>query len=99
MDSGGWRVAAGVVLGVTAVAWILVPSKAGYIGAGAGVAILFLPAIGLKQMAELTARHCYTSARRLAAMLLWLHPSADLRDEVRSLRYLEMRQLAGDLPP
>jgi membrane associated rhomboid family serine protease len=99
IDSGGWRIAAGIVLGVTAIAWVLVRSKAGYIGAGAWFALLFLPAIGLKRTAELSGRHCYAAARRLAAMLWWLHPSADLRDEVRSLRYFESRQLAGELPP
>src|SRR5206468_7098479 len=53
-DSGqrSWRIAAGVVLAVTGVSWVLIRDQAGYIGAGAWFALLFLPAIGLKKMTE-----------------------------------------------
>src|SRR6202011_557657 len=49
-------------------------------------------------MTELSARHQYTAARKLASALQWLHPSTDLRDQIRTLRYLETRKLPGDLP-
>ena len=41
----GWRIAALVVLAITAIAWFLVPTAAGYIGGLAWIALLFLPAI------------------------------------------------------
>ena len=94
-----WRLAAVVVLAVTALAWLLVRDHAGYIGAGAWLALLFLPALGLKRMSELSAREEYSSAKKLAAALRWLHPSADLRDQIRVLRDLEKRQAKGQLPP
>ncbi|MFL6516005.1 MAG: rhomboid family intramembrane serine protease [Chthoniobacterales bacterium] len=99
-DSGqrSWRIAAGVVLAVTGVSWVLIRDQAGYIGAGAWFALLFLPAIGLKKMTELATLGNYRSARRLASALQWLHPSAELRDEIRALRTLEIRQQAGELP-
>jgi membrane associated rhomboid family serine protease len=100
--SGGgdvaWRIAAGVVLGITGLSWVFAHNQAGYIGAGAWFALLFLPAMGLRRMTELAARREYTAARRLAATLQWLHPSAELRDQIRVLRHLEDRKLAGNLP-
>jgi len=99
-DAGqrSWRIAAGVVLAVTGVCWLLIRDQAGYIGAGAWFALLFLPAMGLKRMTELAVSGNYRSARRLASALQWLHPSADLRDQIRALREMEMRQQAGGLP-
>ncbi|HJT81194.1 MAG TPA: hypothetical protein VJ719_08355, partial [Chthoniobacterales bacterium] len=94
-----WRIAAGVVLGITLVALILIRHEAGYIGAGAWLALLFLPAMGLKRMTELAAHQQYKSARRLATVLLWVHPSAELREQIRALRHLEERQQAGDVSP
>jgi membrane associated rhomboid family serine protease len=87
-----WRVAALVVLAITAVAWILVPIAAGYIGGLAWVVLLFLPAIGLRKMTELAARADYRSAGKLGIILQILHPSAELRDQVRLFRQLESRQ-------
>ena len=91
----GWRIAAGIVLAVTAVAWLLFRREAGYIGGTAWLALLFLPAIGLKRMSELFAMQQYTSARRLATTLRWLHPSTELRQQIQLLRTFEARQSAG----
>jgi membrane associated rhomboid family serine protease len=88
----GWRVAALVVLAITGVAWLLLPAVAGYIGGCAWFALLFLPAIGLRKMAELAAQGEYESARKLAAALQVLHPSAELREQVRLFRHLESHQ-------
>ena len=93
----GWRIAAGIVLAVTGAAWLLFRKDAGYIGGGAWLALLFLPAIGLKRMSELSARHEYRAARRLASAVRWLHPSAELREQIRLLRALESRQQAGEI--
>ncbi|OLC27721.1 MAG: hypothetical protein AUH91_02380 [Verrucomicrobia bacterium 13_1_40CM_4_54_4] len=88
----GWRIAALVVLAITGVAWILFRPAAGYIGGGAWFALLFLPAIGLRKMTELAAQGNYRSAKRLAAALQILHPTAESREQVRLFRHLESRQ-------
>jgi membrane associated rhomboid family serine protease len=89
-----WRVASLVVLAITGLAWILLRPMAGYIGAVTWVALLFLPAIGLRKMTELSALGDYKSARKLATALQVLHPSTELREEVRRLCHLEAHQYA-----
>ena len=88
----GWRIAAIVVLSISAAAWIFVPRAAGYIGGLAWIVLLFLPAIGLRKMTELAARGGYRSAAKLGMILQILHPSAKLRDQVRLFQRLESRQ-------
>jgi membrane associated rhomboid family serine protease len=88
----GWRIAALAVLGITGIAWILFRAAAGYIGGGAWFALLFLPAIGLRKMTELAAQGDYKAAGKFAAVLQILHPSAELREQVRVLRRLESHQ-------
>ncbi len=88
----GWRIAAFVVLVITGVALIFFRSAAGYIAGGAWFAFLFLPAIGLRKVTELAARQHYRSARKLAAVLQILHPSAELREQVQLFRHLESHQ-------
>jgi len=88
----GWRVAALFVLAVTAVAWILVPHAAGYIGGFVWIVLLFLPAIGLRKMTELAAQGDYRSAGKLGTILQILHPTAELRDQVRLFQHLESQQ-------
>jgi membrane associated rhomboid family serine protease len=88
----GWRIAAVVVLAITAIAWFLVPSAAGYIGGLAWIALLFLPAIGLRKMTELAAQADYKSAAKLGEILQILHPSAELRDQVRLFRHLQSQR-------
>ena len=88
----GWRVAALVVLVITGVAWIFFRSAAGYIAGSAWFALLFLPAVGLRKVTELAARQHYRSARKVAAVLQILHPSAELREQVRLFRHLESDQ-------
>lgn len=88
----GWRIAAIVVLTVTAFAWILAPRAAGYIGGFAWIVLLFIPVIGLRKMTELAAQGNYKSAAKLGAILQILHPGAELRDQVRLFRHLESHQ-------
>ena len=88
----GWQVAALIVLVITGASWLLFRDRAGYIGGGAWFAILFLPAVGLRKSAELFAEHRYRSARRLAMVLQVLHPTTELREQVRLLRTLESRE-------
>jgi membrane associated rhomboid family serine protease len=95
----GWRIAALAVLAITALAWIFFRARAGYIGGSAWLVLLFLPAVGMRRVAELSARQRYTRARKLATALELLHPSSDLRRQVELLRTLESRQAAGLVPP
>jgi membrane associated rhomboid family serine protease len=88
----GWRIAALAVLLITGLAWMFWRAAAGYIGGGAWFALLFLPAIGLRKMTELAARGDYKSARKLGAALQILHPSAELREQVRLFHHLETNQ-------
>jgi membrane associated rhomboid family serine protease len=79
----GWRVAAIIVLVITGVAWLLKPTMAGYVGGGAWFVLLFLPAVGLRKASELAAQGRYQSALRLATLLQWLHPTAQVREQRR----------------
>lgn len=88
----GWRVAAVIVLAITGIAWIAAPKSAGYIGGGAWFALLFLPAIGLRKASDLAAQGRYQAARQLATAMQFLHPTTQLRDQVRAFRTLEMRR-------
>jgi len=88
----GWRIAALVALAITAVAWILAPIAAGYIGGLTWVVLLVLPAIGLRKMTELAAKGDYKSAGKLGTILRILHPTRELRDQVRLFRHLESHQ-------
>jgi len=85
----GWRIAALVVLAVTAVGWLLRPDASGYIGGAAWLLLLFLPAIGLRKVSQLAAQADYQSAERLGAALQILHPTAELRQHVRLFRHLK----------
>ena len=85
----GWRLAALVVLAVTAVAWLLWPDVSGYVGGAAWFLLLFLPTIALRKITQLAARGDYESAGRLGAALQILHPTAELREQVRLFRHLK----------
>ena len=84
----GWRLAAVAVLAVTAVAWLLRPDVSGYVGGAAWFFLLFLPTIALRKMTQLAAEGNYESAGRLGAALQILHPTAELREQVRLFRNL-----------
>ena len=85
----GWRIAALIVLASTGVAWLFWRDAAGYLGGCAWFLLLFLPAIGLRKMTELATQGNFKSARKLGATLQILHPSPELRDQIRLFRKLE----------
>ena len=87
----GWRVAAITVLAITGISWLITPSVAGYVGGGAWFALLFLPAVGLRKAVQLADQGRYQSAVRLTAFLQWLHPTAQVREQLRIFRMLEAR--------
>ena len=77
------------MLAVTAVAWLLRPDASGYIAGAVWFLLLFLPAVGLRKVTQLAAQGDYKSAGTLGAALQILHPSAELREQVRLFRHLE----------
>jgi membrane associated rhomboid family serine protease len=85
----GWRLAAVIVLAVTAVAWFLRPDVSGYVGGAAWFLLLFLPTIALRKITQLAAQGNYESAQRLGAAIQILHPTAELREQVRLFRNLK----------
>jgi rhomboid protease GluP len=87
-----WRMAAFSVLLVTGVAWFVAPDAAGFVGGGAWLALVFIPAVGLKHVAELASRQRYASARRWTAILRFLHPAAALRAQTQLFRALQLAQ-------
>ena len=87
-----WQLAAVTVLLVTGLAWLAAPQFAGYVGGGAWLALLFLPAVGLRKEAELVAAERYGAARFIASVLRWLHPAPALRDELLFLRAMGAAQ-------
>ena len=93
----GLRVAAIIVLVITGFSWLFFRQHAGYVGGGAWFALLFLPAVGLRKASQLAAQGRYESARRLTTALTFLHPTAELRDQLQVLRRMELRGHAGDV--
>jgi len=87
----GWRFAAVIVLAITAVAWFLWPDFSGYVGGAAWFLLLFLPAIGLRKVTQFAAQGDYDSARKLGAALQVLHPTAELREQIRLFRQLKSK--------
>lgn len=84
----GWRVAAIVVLAITAAAWFFKPTMAGYVGGGAWFVLLFVPAVGLRKATQLAEQGRYETAARLTAFLRWFHPTAQVRQQLAIFRRL-----------
>jgi len=87
----GWRIAALIVLAITGVAWLLARDYAGFVGGGAWFALLFLPSVGLRKASQLAAQGRYESALRLTRALQLLHPTAQLREQLRIFERLQVR--------
>jgi membrane associated rhomboid family serine protease len=85
----GWRLAAVVVLAVTAVAWVLWPDISGFVGGAVWFLLLFLPTIALRKITQLAAQGDYEGAGRLGAAILILHPTAELREQIGLFRNLK----------
>ena len=91
-----WRLASFAVLVVTGAAWWMNPDMAGFVGGGAWLALLVMPAFGLRKIAELAIQQRYHSARHLSRALRFLHPTPTLGLQAELLRALELAQ-AGDV--
>lgn len=90
-----WRIASLAVLLVTGGAWLINADMAGFVGAGAWLALIVMPVIGLRKVSELASFQGYAAARRLSAPLRFLHPSTASRKQGELFRALEYAQ-AGD---
>jgi rhomboid protease GluP len=91
-----WRLASFAVLLVAGAAWWMNPDTAGFVGGGAWLALLVLPAVGLRKISELAIQQRYHPARRLSRVLRFLHPTPALRLQAELLRALEQAQ-TGEL--
>lgn len=87
-----WRLASLAVLLVTGMAWLANPDTAGFVGGGAWLALLMVPASGIRTVAELATHQRYARARQWAGPLLFFHPSGALRGQAQLLRALELAQ-------
>jgi rhomboid protease GluP len=87
-----WRLASLAVLLVTGGAWLINADTAGFVGGGAWLALLLVPATGIRKVSELASQQQYARARCWAGPLRFLHPAADLRGQTELLRGLELAQ-------
>ena len=87
-----WRLASFAVLLVTGIAWLMNADIAGFVGGGAWLALLLLPAVGIRKISELAIQQRYGTARRFSRPLRYLHPSAALRLQTELFRALEFAQ-------
>lgn len=94
----GWRMASVAVLLVTGGAWLFFPGSAGFIGGGAWLALLLVPALGARKVVDLAQRQNFGSARRLAQLLAFLHPTDGIPEQARLLRAIELAQ-RGQIQP
>src|SRR4029077_12005159 len=98
-----WRLPALVVLAVTAVAWFLWPDVSGYVAGAAWFLLLFLPTFALRKKTQLPTQGDYESAGRLGAAVQILHPTAELREQIRLFRNLTsnaaLSRASSSVPP
>ena len=87
-----WALAAVIVLAITAAAFAITPRHAGFVGGGAWLLLLVLPAFGLRRVAALAAEERFGRTRRTLDVLSFLHPIAQLREERDIMRGLELAQ-------
>ncbi|MDQ6862071.1 MAG: rhomboid family intramembrane serine protease [Verrucomicrobiota bacterium] len=88
----GLRIAAVAVLSICAGAWAFAPRVAGFVGGGAWLLLLFLPAAALRRAAKLSAQHRFGAAAQLLDLLTPLQPSRALREQARLLRAIAVAQ-------
>lgn len=93
----GWRLAACAVLIVTALAWTFARESAGFIGGGAWLVLLLLPAIAFRKIAEMVVQGRFAPARKLLLALRFVHPAGGLLEEAHILRALDLAQ-KGHIP-
>ncbi len=93
----GWMAAAIIVLVASGLAWLVVPSIAGYVGGTFWGLLLLGPSLAERKIADLLVEKRYSSARRLAVVRRVLHPWNDAAPLPPLLHALELAR-AGKLP-
>jgi rhomboid protease GluP len=86
----GWRTAAVIVLGASALAWFLFPSLAGFIGGTLWCLLFVIPSVAERKIDELLLVQRFTGARRLAVVRQIFHPWGDSSHRPSLLRDLEL---------
>jgi rhomboid protease GluP len=110
--SRGWLVVIVLVLLLTATAYVVIPSHAGYVGGAAWALFVTVPALGVRRILRLSGTQQYARARRLAVLLGILHPADGWPQQATLWRALEagqrgdfqeaealLRKLASSGPP
>ena len=87
-----WRLASLAVLLVTGAAWLANPDTAGFVGGGAWLALLMVPASVIRKVAELATHQRYGRARHWIGPLRFLHPSGAVGPQAELLRALDLAQ-------
>src|SRR5207247_5029893 len=80
------------VLLVTGGALLVCHDTDGFIGGGACLALLLIPAIGIRKVSEFASHQRYARARHWAGPLRFLHPAGALRAQAELLRGLSLAQ-------
>ncbi|MFN2509231.1 MAG: rhomboid family intramembrane serine protease [Chthoniobacterales bacterium] len=93
-----WRGATVAVLLVTGIAWLFARGYAGFIGAGAWIVLLHLPAAGLHKALQLAQRGHFFAARRILSALRFCHPGRNLREHERIVGLIEAARARGHQP-
>lgn len=91
-----WRIAACAVLLASVGCFFVARKSAGFVGGGAWLLLLFLPALGTRRIVELAARRRFGAAARLAKFVRIVHPDRGLGQQAEVLRALALAQ-TGDL--
>ena len=73
----GWRIAATIVLAVSVLAWVLLPSVAGFVGGTLWCLLLVIPSVSERKIDELLRTQRFAAARGLAVVRRGLHPWED----------------------
>ena len=95
-----WRNAAAAVLVITGIAWLLAAEQAGFIGGGAWLVLLFVPATWMRKSIELAQCGEMRKARRLLFALRVIHPGSAVREHARVLDVIARAHAQGrPIPP
>ena len=86
----GWRIAALIVLTVCALAWVLTPAFAGFVGGTFWCLLLLVPSLAERRIDDLLLAHEFPRARRVALVRRMLHPWEDTPHRPSLLYCLEL---------
>lgn len=87
-----WRLASITVLLLTGATWIVLPARAGFVGGGAWLFLLLVPAVTLRKVADLALQERFATARRFARLTRIVHSTIELRERTRTLHALALAQ-------